>query len=337
MNRISPPDRSRKHHLFQIGFQAVDRSATTRLGGIDISRGDFVGPICDVPGFLAELLEEVRVPLGGGDDMTKRVGVPKNTLGLCRRGQRSLSFDGGETVDDREGEESLSIRFGFTRQRRERRQSGAGHHERELVLADPVEPDDETTRLNDVKTDRAGRLWGGTMAFDARADAGAFYRIDPDGAVTTVARPITISNGMEWSPDGSLMYYIDTATGRMDVFDFDLAAGSALNRRPFIHFDESLGNPDGMTIDAEGCLWVAFYDGWAVRRFSPAGELERSIAVPAARATSCAFGGPDLDLLYVTSARDGLSESQLAEQPHAGGLFVIEPGVKGSPITPFAG
>jgi sugar lactone lactonase YvrE len=206
-----------------------------------------------------------------------------------------------------------------------------------LRLFTAVEPDDETTRLNDVKTDRAGRLWGGTMAFDARADAGAFYRIDPDGAVTTVAKPITISNGMEWSSDGSLMYYIDTATGRMDVFDFDLAAGSALNRRPFIHFDESLGNPDGMTIDAEGCLWVAFYDGWAVRRFSPTGELERSIAVPAARATSCAFGGPALDQLYVTSARDGLSESQLVEQPHAGALFVIEPDARGTTITPFAG
>lgn len=200
-----------------------------------------------------------------------------------------------------------------------------------------VEADDETTRLNDVKSDRAGRLWGGTMALDARADAGAFYRIEPDGSVETVAAPVTISNGVDWSLDGSLMYYIDTATGRMDIFDFDLATGSATDRRPFIRFDESFGIPDGMTVDAEGGLWVAFYDGWAVRRFRPDGTLERTTELPAARTTSCAFGGPRLEQLYVTSARDGLSESQLAAQPHAGSLFVIEPGVAGLPITPFAG
>ena len=200
-----------------------------------------------------------------------------------------------------------------------------------------VESEDETTRLNDVKTDRAGRLWGGTMALDARPDAGAFYRITAAGEVTTIARPVTISNGIEWSPDGSLMYFIDTATQRMDVFDFELEAGTALGRRPFIEFDEAFGSPDGMTIDAEGCLWVAFYDGWAVRRFTPSGVIERTVELPAARITSCAFGGPDLTHLYVTSARDGLSEAQLAEQPQAGGLFVIEPAVAGLPITPFAG
>ncbi len=209
--------------------------------------------------------------------------------------------------------------------------------EGEPRLLAPIEPDDETTRLNDVKTDRAGRLWGGTMALDARAGAGAFYRITADGQVTVIASPVTISNGLEWSPDGSLMYYIDTATQRMDVFDFDLEAGHASGRRPFIHFEASFGIPDGMTIDAEGYLWVAFYDGWAVRRFSPQGALDRTVELPAARTTSCCFGGADLEQLYVTSARDGLSRSQLAEQPHAGALFVIEPGVAGLPITPFAG
>lgn len=207
----------------------------------------------------------------------------------------------------------------------------------ELRALAAVEPDDDSTRLNDVKTDRAGRLWGGTMALDARAEAGALYRITATGEVTTVASPTTISNGIEWSPDGSLMYYIDTATRRLDVFDFDLRRGIAVERRPFIHFDESLGLPDGMTVDAQGGLWVAFYDGWAVRRFTPAGQLDRTIELPAARTTSCAFGGPALDRLFVTSACDGLSRAQLAEQPHAGGLFVIEPGIAGLPITPFAG
>lgn len=209
--------------------------------------------------------------------------------------------------------------------------------EGEPTLFTPVEPDDRSTRLNDVKTDRAGRLWGGTMALDASPGAGAFYRIEPDGTVTTVARPVSISNGIDWSPAGDLMYYIDTTTQRVDVFDFDLQRGEASGRRPFIRFDESFGIPDGMTVDVEGCLWVAFYDGWAVRRFTPAGRLERTVELPAARTTSCCFGGPELDQLYVTSARAGLTDTQLAEQPHAGALFVIEPGVVGLPITPFAG
>ena len=209
--------------------------------------------------------------------------------------------------------------------------------EGELRLLAAVEADDATTRLNDVKTDQAGRLWGGTMALDARPGAGAFYRITAQGEVTVVERPVTISNGIEWSSDGSLMYYIDTATGRMDAFDFDLVSGSATARRPFIRFDESFGVPDGMTVDAEGGLWVAFYDGWAVRRFRSDGTLDRTIDLPAARTTSCCFGGSSLDQLYVTSARAGLSKSQLAEQPHAGALFVIDAGTSGLPITPFAG
>ena len=200
-----------------------------------------------------------------------------------------------------------------------------------------IEADDPDTRLNDVKVDRAGRLWGGTMALDARPDAGTFYRIGADGSVAVVASPTTISNGIDWSPDDGLMYYIDSATHRVDVFDFDLASGTALDRRPFIRFEESAGLPDGMTVDAEGCLWVAFYDGWAVRRYTPAGALDRIIRLPVARITSCAFGGPDLSDLYVTSATAGLDEMQLAEQPHAGGLFVIRPGVAGLPSTPFAG
>jgi sugar lactone lactonase YvrE len=207
----------------------------------------------------------------------------------------------------------------------------------ELRRLTAVEPEDATTRLNDVKTDRMGRLWGGTMALDARPDAGTLYRLDADGSVTVVARPVTISNGIEWNSDGSLMYYIDTATQRMDVFDFDLASGRATGRRPFIRFDETFGLPDGMTIDAEGCLWVAFYDGWAIRRYTPQGRLDRTIELPVARVTSCAFGGQHLERLYATSARDGLTSDQLVEQPHAGALFVLDLGVVGLPITPFAG
>jgi sugar lactone lactonase YvrE len=200
-----------------------------------------------------------------------------------------------------------------------------------------IEADDPRTRLNDVKVDRAGRLWGGTMAMDAEPDAGAFYRVGADGSLAVISSPTTISNGIDWSPDEGLMYYIDSATHRVDVFDFDPVSGIALDRRPFIRLEESAGLPDGMTVDAEGYLWVAFYDGWAVRRYTPAGALDRIIRLPAARITSCAFGGPNLSDLYVTSATAGLAEAQLAEQPHAGGLFVVRPGVAGLPSTPFAG
>jgi sugar lactone lactonase YvrE len=201
----------------------------------------------------------------------------------------------------------------------------------------PIEADDATTRMNDAKTDRRGRLWAGTMAIDARPDAGALYRVDADGSVTLVDRPVTISNGIDWSTDDRLMYYIDSATHRLDVFDFDLASGTAVGRRTHIDLRAVPGLPDGMTVDAEGCLWVAFYDGWSVRRFTPDGRLDRVVELPTARITSCAFGGPDLADLYVTSATDGLDAGQLHDQPLAGALFVVRPGVGGLPVTPFAG
>jgi len=212
-----------------------------------------------------------------------------------------------------------------------------GSDDGEATLLAAIEPDDEATRLNDAKTDRAGRLWGGSMAIDARPNAGSLYRISADGAVDRVASPTTISNGIDWSQDGSLMYYIDTSTHRIDVFDFDLDSGVAADRRPFIELDRSLGLPDGMCVDSEGGIWVAFYDGWTVRRFTSSGALDRSISLPVARVTSCAFGGANLADLYVTSASEGLDRDALAAQPLAGGLFVIRPGVTGTPITPFAG
>jgi sugar lactone lactonase YvrE len=132
------------------------------------------------------------------------------------------------------------------------------------------------------------------------------------------------------------MYDIDTATRRLAVF-VRTARRPGHGPSPFIGFEASAGMPDGMTVDAEGYLWVAFYDGWAVRRYTPHGSLDRVIRLPAARITSCAFGGPDLCDLYVTSATAGLDEMELAEQPHAGGLFVLRPGVAGLPSTPFAG
>lgn len=200
-----------------------------------------------------------------------------------------------------------------------------------------IEPDDPLTRMNDASCDRLGRLWVGSMAHSARPGAGALYRVDLDGSVERVLVDVTISNGIDWSPDDRHMYFIDSATRRVDVLDYDLATGCPTGRRALIELPEGTGLPDGMTVDAEGYLWVALWDGWSVRRYSPSGDLDRIVWLPVARVTSCAFGGPNLSDLYITSASAGLSASELARQPLAGGLFVVQPGVRGLEATPFGG
>ena len=160
------------------------------------------------------------------------------------------------------------------------------------------------------------------------------FRLDPDGWISTVLTGSTISNGMVWSLDGSAVYYIDTPTGRVDVFDFDADAGALRNRRPVVSIDPSVGHPDGMTIDAEGGLWVALWDGSAVHRYSPAGELTEVISVPASQTTACAFGGPDLDTLYITSSRRDIDPRV---EPLAGSLFMAKTGGRGVPVLMYGG
>jgi sugar lactone lactonase YvrE len=200
-----------------------------------------------------------------------------------------------------------------------------------------VEAEDPQTRMNDAKCDRAGRLWVGSMASDARPGAGALYRVDPDASVERVLVDVTISNGIDWSPDDRFMYYVDSAERRVDVLDYDLATGRASSRRTLIDLSADVGLPDGMTVDAEGYLWVAMWDGWSVRRYSPSGDLDRIVGLPVSRVTSCAFGGANLTDLYVTSASSGLSDAETEDQPLAGGLFVVRPGVRGREATPFGG
>lgn len=184
-------------------------------------------------------------------------------------------------------------------------------------------------RMNDGKCDPAGRFWAGTMAFDFRPGAGALYRLDPDGTVRRVLEGVTISNGMDWTADGARMYYIDSLRRTVDVFDFDAETGAICGRRAVVEIPEDAGVPDGMTLDAEGRIWVALWGGGAVRCYSPEGKLEEVIEVAAPQTTSCCFGGEDFSVLYITSARDGLSEAQLAGAPHAGGVFAARPGARG--------
>jgi len=191
-------------------------------------------------------------------------------------------------------------------------------------------------RFNDGKVDRQGRFWAGTMDDREKGSTGALYRIDPDRACTAIDGGYGITNGPAFSPDGALMYHSDTLRQVTYAFDLD-AAGKASNRRIFLQFGPGDGHPDGMTVDAEGCLWIAFWGGWCVRRFAPDGDLLRTVEMPVEQPSSCAFGGPGLDRLYVTSATKGLDPAALAMQPNAGGLFMLVPGVRGIPDLPFAG
>lgn len=203
------------------------------------------------------------------------------------------------------------------------------------ITANP-ESDLPDNRFNDGKVDRAGRFWAGSMDDREAQASGSLYRIDRDWSVTAVDRGYKVTNGPAFSPDGRTMYHNDSARQVTYAFDLD-EAGQASNRRQFVQFAEGEGFPDGMTVDGEGALWIAFWDGWCVRRYGPDGEHLTTIDLPVARPTSCAFGGPDFDRLYVTSASIGLNDRALAMQPNAGGLFMLVPGVRGIAERPFAG
>jgi sugar lactone lactonase YvrE len=186
-------------------------------------------------------------------------------------------------------------------------------------------------RGNDAAVAPDGSLWAGTMRYDEAPGGGTLSRFTGDGTVTTVLPDVAVSNGTGWSPDGRLMYYIDTPTRRVDVFDH--RDGRVTDRRPLAVVEDGAGFPDGLTVDADGCVWVALWDGGAIRRYTPDGRLDRVIDLPMPRVTACAFGGTDLTDLYVTTARVGLD----APHPLAGSVLVIPGAGKGLPQPAFAG
>jgi len=191
-------------------------------------------------------------------------------------------------------------------------------------------------RFNDGKIDRRGRFWVGSMDDEERQASGTLYCVGSALDVTTVDTDYKVTNGPAFSPSGAVMYENDSA--RQVTYAFDIGGGGvASNRRIFLQFNSGDGYPDGMTVDADGCLWIAFWDGWCLRRYSPAGEWLETVKVPVQRPTSCVFGGPDMDRLYITSARRDFDAAALAMQPNAGALFMLIPGVRGIPDLPFAG
>jgi sugar lactone lactonase YvrE len=245
-----------------------------------------------------------------GNDAWRDVGQPLGAVALRARGGLVLAVRDGFALLEPSGE---------------------------LRLVAEVEADGPANRMNDGACDRAGRFWAGTMAFEAVPGAGSLYRLDPDLRVTKVLGDVTISNGLGWSPDDRTMYYVDSPTQTIDAFDYDAATGAIENRRALATVADELGFADGLTVDAEGFLWVAVFGGGRLHRYAPDGSLERAVRLPVEQPTKPAFGGPGLEELYVTSAWHGLSDAERQRQPTAGGVLRLRPGVSGIVGNRFGG
>ena len=200
----------------------------------------------------------------------------------------------------------------------------------------PIPDNAGKIRCNDGKCDPEGRLWVGTMGFGAPKGAGALYCVSGDGVVTEKLKEVTISNGIVWSLDKKYMYYNDTPTGKIARYRYNVQNGDILFDGIAVSIPEGTGAPDGMTIDNKGNLWVAQWGGYGVYCYNPnTGKLLDKIDVPAPNVASCAFGGENLDTLYITTARAGLSPEQLQQYPLSGSLFVSVPGERGIPANRF--
>jgi sugar lactone lactonase YvrE len=246
-----------------------------------------------------------------GEDIHLQTGRPVGAAGLRHAGGLVLALEDGFALVDPAWED--------------------------IDLVAPVAADDPSIRFNDGACDPAGGFFAGTMAYDLTAGAASLYRLGPDRRVTEVLSGVTISNGLGWSPDQRTLYYVDSPTHRIDAFDYDPGSGEIGGRLTVVDLSGHAGLPDGLTVDEEGCIWIAFWDGWTVRRYTPDGRLDREVTLPVGRVTSCAFGDTDLSTLYITTARDGLDPHQLADQPLAGAVFTYDPGVVGIAEPRFAG
>ena len=202
------------------------------------------------------------------------------------------------------------------------------------ILWNPL-PDRADVRMNDGKVDPAGRFWSGSMDVDRRQ--GELYRYDPDGQHQVVLQNIGISNGIDWNPNGSKMYYTDSLQFSIFAFDYDNLTGKLTNQSTFIQLPEDDRGivPDGLCVDMEGCIWSAHWNGWEVVRYDPLGRPIMRIDVPSQQVTSCCFGGENLDLLFITTARIDLPKESLFNQPLAGNVFVFQTNTQGLPTHFF--
>ena len=206
-----------------------------------------------------------------------------------------------------------------------------------LSLSSRPEADRPGFRFNDGKVCRAGRFWTGTVQADQYTPRGRVWRIDHDGTAHKLLEGVTTQNGTSFSPDNRRMYFTDSFSCRIEVFDYDDIEGTLHNRRLFAEVPLGRGVCDGATVDADGCFWSANIDGWCVTRYDPRGGMDMVINLPVRRPTSLCFGGPDLDILFITTATRRMPEAELAQQPLSGCLLAVRPGVKGLPEPEFAG
>jgi sugar lactone lactonase YvrE len=204
-------------------------------------------------------------------------------------------------------------------------------------LAQP-EAERRHVRMNDGACDPQGRFWAGTMAYDESPGEGMLHRLELDGSCSTIITGLTISNGIGWSPDGRTMYLSDSGTRMIDTFDFDPSSGDIENRRTIVQITEPGIAPNGLTVDERGDIWVALWDGGAVRSYAPDGSLKHTITLPVDRPTSCAFGGSDRATLFITTARHGLDPAAIQRQPDAGRVFRVDGlHARGEPCAPYRG
>ncbi|MEO5338924.1 MAG: SMP-30/gluconolactonase/LRE family protein [Magnetococcus sp. MYC-9] len=199
------------------------------------------------------------------------------------------------------------------------------------------EPHLPNNRFNDGKCDTTGRLWAGTMDDAERACSGSLYRLDADHRVHAMVHDLGISNGLGWSPDDTRFYLTDSTRKTIWVYDHDAPSGSLSNRRVFAQVPDGAGWPDGLTIDRDGGVWSAHWDGWRLTRYTPDGQVDRTVPLPVPRPTSCTFGGEHAATLFVTSARTGLSAHLLEQAPLSGSVLTLETGTSGLPPNLFAG
>jgi len=288
----------------------------------------------------AKLLLDTKSELGEGALWDEREGVLYRVDIMGKKLHRYNPSTGvdevfnvgkhvGTVVLDESGGVLLAVQDGFARFDLET--------ETLEMIATPEQYVD-SNRFNDGKVSPDGSFWAGTMAYEGTSYAGNLYRLDPSGNIHLEEPDVTTSNGIVWTEDHKTMYYIDSPTRVVTAFDYDKESGSISNGKIVIRVPDEMGVPDGMTIDSKGQLWIAHWGEGAVVCWCPTtGEKMQEIKVAASHTTSCAFGGADMKTLYITTARVGLSDEQLENEPHAGGLFVFETDVVGLPAYRYKG
>lgn len=286
-----------------------------------------------------ELLVDERADVGEGPLWDHRCGLlywVDITPGRLHLFDPSTGSDGVLEMGQSLGSVALREQGGLVLALRD------GLHTLEGAAGDPeplleIDADESGLSLNDSACDRAGRLWIGSVSDDEMPGSGCLYRVDPGLAVTRAVERTTLANGIGWSPDDQTMYFVDSMAHTVSAFDYDLSRGQLSGGRTFVTSDEEQGLPDGLAVDEEGFVWVAFWGGWCVRRYSPEGTLDRVVELPVAQVSSCAFGGENLDELYITTAAYQLGDKELLRQPAAGSLFRTLPGVRGLAQSLFRG